>query len=282
MSKPATGEQPSQPLAPSYPKDLFQGTAYYYARYRVPYPQQLVEDLRVRAKLTGEGRLLDLACGSGRVALAFSPYFREVWAVDWESEMIEVGREEANQRGIANLYWMVSRAEDVEAPAESFELITIGEAFHRLDQPLIMTRSLEWLRPGCYLATMGCYGITKGTEPWQIILREVVRKWTSHGSDIHSQSKNQLIQPRGADHEQEVLKASGFQEVESYPFLYPYVWTLDSIIGNLYSTSGCSKRILGDKAEQFEADIKRALLSYDSQGLYPETVRFGYTLARKP
>ena len=60
--------------------------------------------------------LLDLACGPGRVALRLSSYFREVWAVDLEPEMIDVGRNEAKKNGIENVRWMVGRAEDVEAP----------------------------------------------------------------------------------------------------------------------------------------------------------------------
>ena len=36
----------------------------------------------------------------------------------------------------------------VDASPESFELITIGEAFHRLDQRLIAERAMEWLAPG--------------------------------------------------------------------------------------------------------------------------------------
>src|SRR3954469_1642357 len=123
-----------QYVRPDFPLDAFAGTAPYYLRYRVPYPEALLRDLVERVGVTGEGRLLDVACGPGRVTLALASSFRELWAIDLEPEMIEVGHQEATQRGVNNIRWMVGKAEDVQAPPASFELITIGDAFHRLDQ----------------------------------------------------------------------------------------------------------------------------------------------------
>ena len=80
----------------------------------------------------------------------------------------------------------------------------------------------------------------------------------------------------------EVLTAVGFEYVGTHDFPHPYVWTLDSILGNLHSTSKFSRRLLGDKTERFDADVRRALLAYDASGRYPETLRFGYSLFRTP
>ncbi len=269
---------------PDFAADAFAGTAQYYARYRVPYPQELIDDLRERSGITGDGKLLDLGCGPGRIALRMSPFFRKVWAIDFEPEMIEVGRVEAKKHHVRNVRWIVGRAEDVEAPPDSFELITIGEAFHRLDQRLIAKRAMELLSPGSWLATMGGYGILSGKEEWQRLVAEIVHKWSSHGAATAPAGTKQTDtdSPRGPDHSRRVLQEAGFKEIESHSFTYPFVWTLESIAGNLYSTSYCSKRVLRERAEGFEADLKCRLLAYDPRGQYPETMRFGYTLARKP
>ena len=79
-----------------------------------------------------------------------------------------------------------------------------------------------------------------------------------------------------------MLTAVGFEYVGTHDFPHPYVWTLDSILGNLHSTSKFSARVLGDEAERFAADVRRALLAYDASGRYPETLRFGYSLFRTP
>ena len=268
-------------VKPDFPPDAFAGTATYYALYRVPYPDALLRDLVERAGVTGGGRLLDLACGPGRVALSLASSFRDVWAIDLEPEMIEVGREEAKQRSVTNIRWMVGKAEELEAQPASFELLTIGEAFHRLDQRLIARQALQWLSPGCCLAVMGCFGIVSGTERWQRIVADTVRKWLPRRS-ASGDGSARARPGSGADHTQLVLQDTGFEDVGSYPFICPHDWTVESIIGNLYSTSRCSKNVLGDSAEAFEADLRNALLAYDATGRYPEAMRWGYTLGRKP
>ncbi len=50
-------------MTPQFRSDLYKGTARYYDSYRVPYPATLLDDLAIRAGLSGAGRLLDLACG---------------------------------------------------------------------------------------------------------------------------------------------------------------------------------------------------------------------------
>jgi predicted RNA methylase len=94
-------------VKPNFPADAFAGTAAYYVRYRLPYPQGLLIDLLHRSGITGEGGLLDLACGPGRVALAVGSSFQEVWAVDLEPEMIEAGKKEAarRERKTSNGWW---------------------------------------------------------------------------------------------------------------------------------------------------------------------------------
>jgi SAM-dependent methyltransferase len=268
-------------VKPDFPLEAFAGTASYYLRYRVPYPEGLLRDLVERAGATGGGRLLDLACGPGRVALALVSSFGEVWAIDLEPEMIEVGQKEATQRGANNITWMVGKAEDLQAPPAAFELITIGEAFHRLDQRLVANQALQWLQPGCCLATLGSYGVMEGKEPWQRIVAEIVRRWTSRARP----SGEGVAKPQpgsGPEHNERVLRETGFEDVASYAFVERHDWTIETIIGNLYSTSFCSKNVLGANAEAFEAELRAALLAHDPSGKYRETMRFGYTIGRKP
>jgi hypothetical protein len=78
------------------------------------------------------------------------------------------------------------------------------------------------------------------------------------------------------------LRTTGFVEVASYPFVALHDWTIDTIIGNLYSTSFCSRQVLGDNAAAFETALQAALLAHDPSGTYREQMRFGYTLGRKP
>ncbi len=267
---------------PQFPADAFAGTADYYVRYRVPYPSTLLNDLISRAGITGSGTLLDLACGPGRVCLRLAKSFARVCAIDLEQEMIEAGRKEAARLHIENIDWIVGRAEDLHACAGAFELITIGAAFHRLDQQRIALQALGWLEPGGHIATLGeLFGILHGDEPWQRVVAHVAERWTGRAYE------SALVSPEasgagGPPQYERVLHEAGFESFRSYPITERHEWTIDEIIGNLFSLSVCSKNILGANADAFAADVRTALLAHDPHGRYVERAAFGYTIAQKP
>ncbi len=266
---------------PNYPADAFAGTAAYYTRFRLPYPQSLMSDLVKRSGADGGGRLLDVACGPGRLTLQLVAAYRDLWAIDQEPEMIEAGRALAAQRGVTSIRWIVGRAEDLEAPAASFDLITIGEAFHRLDQRRVAEQALRWLKPGRPLATLGSHSIFGETQPWQKVVGEVVRRWTRPRSEMGVRPAACSL-PGGPEHNECVMKAAGFVGVGSHPFAEAHAWTVDTLLGFLFSTSVCSKAVLGAKAAAFEADLRAALLACDPGGTYREDVAWGYTIGSKP
>jgi SAM-dependent methyltransferase len=101
-------------IIPDFPEDAFAGTANYYAKYRVPYPKALLDDLIRRAGVKTGANLLDLACGPGRVSIPLASSFVSVLAVDIEPEMIETGKQIASGQGLHHIRWLVGRAEDLE------------------------------------------------------------------------------------------------------------------------------------------------------------------------
>jgi SAM-dependent methyltransferase len=261
--------------------DAFAGTASAYLRYRPPYPMALLHDLLARAVAPAGGALLALACGPGRVALDLAWAFDIVWAIDLDPEMIEVGRQEAVRRGVSNVTWLVGRAEDLDLPSRSIDLITIGEAFHRLDQQLIVDRALRWLRPGGCLAALGTEGILAGREPWQKTEADVARKWMSRAFPA-GWAEGRPGAALGPGGQERVLRSTGFVDVESRSFQEPRVWTFEEILGYLQSTSVCSKKALGEDFARFEADLRVALIDERATDSFREELRCGYTLGRKP
>jgi SAM-dependent methyltransferase len=261
--------------------DAFSGAAEAYARYRPPYPSALLRDLLERAAVGAGGTLLDLASGPGRVALDLAPAFATVLAVDLEPEMVQVGRAEAARRGVQNITWQVGRAEDFGAAPDSIDLITIGEAFHRLDEATVAAHALGWLRPGRCLATLGTDGVLAGDDPWHATLRGVRDRWMARafpdgwGLTVRGASTGQ--EPREL-----VLREAGFIDVESRSFDVLREWTLEEIVGYLQSTSVCSRKALGDGFDAFIAELRTALLDLEPSLRFHETITWGYTLARKP
>ncbi len=250
----------------------FAGTAAYYARYRPPYPSEFLAELRARAGARGDGTLLDLACGPGRVAIPMAPHFGRVLAVDVEDEMIETGQREASARGVANIEWRVSRAEDLQLPPNSLDLITVGEAFHRLDASLVLRRAVEWLRPGGSFASLAGESMWRGGEEWQRELVRVVNKWT--GGALGDPN----TQPWGGP--VDALREAGF-DVQEYEVREDHAWTCDSIVGFMFSSSIASRRVLGADADRFEAELRAALLEVEPAGRFIAPLRFGFALGTR-
>jgi len=259
-----------------FASNAFAGTAEHYIRYRLPYPGALFEDLLTRVDAVDAERMFDLGCGPGRIALNLAPRFRDVWALDIEPEMVDVGRADAVRRGIRNVQWIVGAAEMANAPASSFDLITIGEAFHRFQQRPIVQRSLEWLHPGGALAIMGGEGALDGTGDWQREAQAVVRRFSDRPSPSGPTPTEGIAKAEA------LLRIAGFTDVASYEFIVEHEWTTETVIGHLYSTSYCSKAVLGGRVALFEAELTTALLATDPCGRYRQLVRFGYTFGRKP
>src|SRR4030095_12103270 len=255
------------------PADAFEGTAEYYSRYSIPYPKVLIGDLIKRTGSGGDGKLLDIVSGPGRLTIPLAPFFSCVIANDRDAEMVAVGKSEAEKQGFSNIEWVIGRAEELEIEPNSVDLITIGEALHRLDQSLILDLVKQWLKPGAYIAIPGLYNIWRGNEIWHKKVAEIIDKWTGYHENVY--------QWEYRDYEL-FLKDKGFLNCGSHSFEFPNHASIDSIIGYLYSTSRCSKKALGANTEEFETEIKAELMKINKSGMFYENVRCGYDLGRKP
>lgn len=261
--------------------DLYRGTARYYERFRVPYPSALIDDLLGRAEVSGEGRLLDLACGTGQISFGMHRSFEEVWAVDQEPDMIGVGREKAEESGVRNVRFVTSTAEDLVAPEASFHLVAIGNAFQRLRRDIVARNTRRWLRPGGYLALVWSESPWHGEAPWQQAMTTTFDRWMTRMS-AQDRVPAGWEKVRAERPDREVLQAAGFEMVGSFEFPVAHQWTPAALIGLVYSTSFLSLPVLGDLTDDFEAELRRELIASDPTGQLWQTISFAYELARRP
>jgi len=268
--------------------DLYRGTASYYDRFRPPYPAELIDDLARRTGADGTGRLMDLACGTGLISFALSGRFAEVWAVDSEPDMISIVRQKAAALTEPPRWeFVTTAAEDLTAPAESFDLVTIGNAFHRLPRTVVAERVLQWLRPGGHLALLWGgspnqgSGPNQGTAPWQQALQATMRAW------MERPGAEQLLPAsyaadRAARPDPDILRAAGFEVLGRHEFPVTRTWTVAEIAGFTASTSVLSPAALGSEAAAFEADLSQALLEQEPSGQFRQDTSFACELARRP
>ena len=261
--------------------DLYRGTAAAYERYRLPYPAAMIADLTSAAQVSGRGRLLDLACGTGQLAFALRRWFAEVWAVDQEPDMVEAVRAKTATAGALNVRPVVSSAETLDAPPEYFELAVIGNAFHRLDRDLVAGRLLGWLQPGGRLALCWSTQPWIGAQAWQRALAAALDKWrTALGAQQRIPAAWEQAQLRRPD--SQVLSDAGFELAGTHEYDIEHRWTLPELAGLIRSTSFLPAAVLGDQAAAFDADLAASLRHHSDNGSFTETVGFVYHLAQKP
>jgi SAM-dependent methyltransferase len=239
-------------------------------------------DLVAKTRADGTGALLDLACGTGQVGFPLAESFAEIWAVDQEPEMIEVVRHKAEQAGIAGRFRLVvCPAEELPAPERHFDLVAVGNAFHRLPRHQVASAIFGWLRPGGYVALLWGGAPWFGDEPWQRSLAATMERWRARlpgqgpGEDTYQAA-------RKAHPDMKILADSGFDVIGHYSFAMTHVWTADELAGFFASTGALSAAMLGDYAAEFDADLRAALDASRSDGRFCQRTVVAYELARKP
>jgi len=95
------------------------------------------------------GAMLDLGTGTGRLLEVFAPLYRRGIGIDLSREMLAVARANLDEAGVSHAQ---VRQGDLLAPPvarDSFDLITIHQVLHYLDQPgLAIAEAARLLRPG--------------------------------------------------------------------------------------------------------------------------------------
>jgi ubiquinone/menaquinone biosynthesis C-methylase UbiE len=261
--------------------DLYRGVASQYDRSRLGYPGPMIDDLASRAGLTGRGRLLDLACGTGQITFAMRDRFAACWAVDQEPDMVELVRRRAAASGMPGVTAIVSRVEACALPADSFELVAVGNALHRLDRPTVAAKVFRWLEPGRCLALLWSSSPWTGTADWQSAMAEALDDWMGEMGE-RDRIPTGWDRVRDEHPDEEVLQQTGFVVLGTFAFPTLHAWTADELIGFVYSTSFLPRAVLADRAAAFEEDLRGRLGVVDPNQRFSETIDFSYQLARRP
>jgi SAM-dependent methyltransferase len=269
-----------------FAKDLFRGTAEYYDRYRRPYPDEMIRELGRRPSAEGSaspasGRVLDLACGTGQLAFALRRWFSEVWAVDQEPDMVNLVRAKAGGEAAGGIRAIVSSAETLGAEPDYFDLVVIGNAFHRLDRDLVAGRVFGWLKPGGYLALCWSSQPWDGDAGWQRALAAKLARWrTELGAE--KRIPVNWDAPRKLRPDARVLADAGFEVTGTHRFAVDQGWTVADLCGLVRSTSFLPAPVLSGRAAEFDADLATILTHSGQGGVLTEAASYECELARKP
>lgn len=249
-------------------KDLFAGTAKYYAKYRSGYPDSFTQDVVRTFQLDGQGRLLDLGAGTGQLAIPFARYFEEVVAMDPEPGMVREGIHQAEKAGIGNVRWIARGSDDLRRSIGVFRLVTLGRAYHWMDKRDVLEKLFPIVIPNGGVVIVSDKSFLDRPADFQQLTTAVIKKWLGDrrraGSGYYRRSEKKF---------EEYFRRSSFPRFEVRHYPYARDWTIDDIIGFCYSSSFASKAVLGNKAEGFENDLKKSLQRLNPQGKFHEESR---------
>ena len=172
-------------------------------------------------------------------------------------------------------------AEDIGADTSGvFDLVTIGNAFHRLPRRAVAESVLQRLGLGGHLALVWSDSPWVGTREWQGVMAETMHRWERVAGATDRVPAN-LWEQLDEEPHAAVLAAADFAVVGAYGFETPYEWTFEQLAGFVYSTSVLSQPALGSHVEAFERDLRERLLAVQPDGGFRQDISSSYTLARR-
>ncbi len=118
--------------------ESFGGVAEQYERYRPAFPDTLLDDL---AALAGSTEVLDVGCGTGKVARGLGRRRVSVLGVELDPRMAAVARDHGVRVEIAPF-------EEWDDAGRRFDLLTCGDAWHWIDPRRGAEKLAQVLRPG--------------------------------------------------------------------------------------------------------------------------------------
>jgi len=145
-------------------KDLFSKQASAYAKYRPSYPAALVEYI---LSFVGERKTAwDCATGNGQAALLLAPYFETVMATDSSEKQLQ------QAAPAENIHYSVSQAEQTVFADNSFDLVTVAQAYHWFRFDAFEQELRRVAKPGAVIAVWG-YNIPQcGNEAIHQLIRD--------------------------------------------------------------------------------------------------------------
>lgn len=226
-----------------------------FRRYREPFFPEFFARATAAIGLNGSQALIDLGCGTGRIALGLAPHTWRLVGVDAELPMLEQARREAARRDIA-IELVHSPIEDFDAGGERFECATLGNV-HWWLEPEKTHRLLDRLlgESGKVFICTALPLYDAQTTPWLSVFLDLRRR------------ANPFDYGRTRLSAEEFMQGSPFvAEVNVVHAAAAHV-PVEHLVRRALGYHPTSPQALGEQTGQFAEQLRRALQPYaDRQG----------------
>jgi ubiquinone/menaquinone biosynthesis C-methylase UbiE len=212
-------------------KDLFSVQSALYAKYRPTYPAELYE--YVLRFVEKRETAWDCATGNGQVARILSSYFQRVFATDISENQLR------HAEPAENIIYSLSTAEKTPFADNSFDLITVGQAFHWFDATAFCREASRVARPGAIVAV---WGYVSGTPAHEV--GRILHRWNYEVLSAYWEPERKHVHAR-----YETIPFN-FEFVDKRDFQVIVEWNFDELAGHMRTWSAHQNMIrqAGDAA----------------------------------
>jgi SAM-dependent methyltransferase len=249
----------------------FRTAAAHYLAGRVAYPPRLIARVAELCGLQPSDRLLDLGCGPGQLAKAFSPLVREAVGVDPEPEMLRI----AAMDQPANVRFVEGSSYDIGPGWGRFKLVTMGRSFHWMDRVDTLRRLNEIIVPGGAVALLRDHHPALPENAWRKDYHALVKDYSGHDPEWRKRRG-----PEWVGHES-VLLDSVFCALEEISVYQRREISADVLVDRALSMSSTSRAKIGDRADALAEEITALMARLAPDGKLPEVVASTALLAAR-
>jgi len=267
---------------------VFEGTAAYYRQGRKPYAPALADALAEHIHLDGRGRLLDVGCGPGTVALHFAHLFESVIGLDPDPGMLAEATRAGAEEHITNAGWVQMRAEDLPGSLGTFRVISFAQSFHWMDRPRVASAVRGMLQGSGAVVQVDLWHTDppsrvppRGPFPSipEAAIDELRRRWL--GPDRRAGRGFRNTSPDGED---AVFQAAGFAPEALVVVRDDRVLerSVEDVVAWVLSTSSTAPHLFGDRLDDFIRDLRVLLLDVSPEGRFSVALSDNRLRIRRP
>lgn len=263
----------------AWDETLYGGSAAFYRRGRLPYPDALADALKEELGLDGSQRMLGVGCGPGSLSLLLVRLVASVVGIDADQAMIDEAARVSKRDQVTNVTWRRMLAEELPAELGPFDLVTFAQSFHWMNRPLVATtvRGMLASNGACVHVHATTHRGDDSDDPLPLPRpphAEIAELVARYLGPVRRAGRSSL--PGGTPSgESEIFRAAGFvgpQHVEIAAGDVA-VRSIDEVVAAVYSLSSSTTRLFGARRSEFERDLRGLLAKTAADGRFAERRR---------
>jgi SAM-dependent methyltransferase len=150
-------------------RDSFDEVFREYDEVRPSYPDKLIKDIICISKISKDGKILEVGCGTGQATLLFAELGYSMTCLDIGKKLVKKAREKC--KNYPNVKIHNISFEDWQPEKEAFDLLISGTAFHWIPPEIGYPKAAEVLKDTGFIALFWNMPPTRYTGFFQDVQR---------------------------------------------------------------------------------------------------------------